>query len=776
MSHAASPHRSSSVSGASRRATLFVLTVVLGIVGQLTFYAPAQISLVWPVSGVALIWLLASTPRTLGLDAGLLAVAAALSVLLGIGGLDRAVFGAVLTVVPTVCMLLVLRRFQRWGDGAEPGTSAMTLADLAPLGVAVLVGGAVSAALRASGLGLIDPSGTANALLTAVRTVAWAFVPTAVALSWVHGRARAPRRPVVSLETTARVAEWGVVAGLTVGSMWLLFTSPDPLPVLYPTFLVAVWASLRTTTAVAALVTSAVGLLAIAFTLSGEGPFVAVADPRAGAALAQGFMVCLTLVSLIMSLALQDRRSALQRAEEATEEAHSRADLLDAVVANITEGILVVQDDDVVLLRNDTSRRLVPAADDGPTSGRAGPYELWNGDGSQVDPDQLPSRLALDGQEHALRDFQVLRDEEVLRTLEVGATRLPHLKDQPARAVVTFRDVSRERTERSELEAFAGVVAHDLANPLTIITGWSEALGFDAGGSSAMDPSEVTAIADRIMAASAQMHTFIDDLLSFTMTRNQALRTEDVDLSSLCEEVSRMRRQTRPDAEIVVQPGMRALGDRGLLRQLLDNLVGNALKYVADGVSPVVRVSAEPTAAGLQMSVRDNGIGIPVPDRSRVFGDFYRVDSARGQYQGTGLGLAICSTQPSVATGVRARSVLIVDDVAETRELVRWQLSRDSELQVVGEAVDGDSAVREAVRLRPDVVILDLMMPTQGGLETIPLLRRAVPDTQVVAMTSYDSLDTQSRALELGAACYVVKGTRRADFVRVVRQAAGLAT
>ena len=621
---------------------LFVATVVLGIVGQLTFYAPAQISLVWPVSGVALVWLLTSTPRTLGLDAGLLAVAAALSVLLGIGGIDRAAFGAVLTVVPTVCMLLVLRRFGRWGAGVRPGTSPMTLADLAPLGVAVLVGGAVSAALRAWGLGLIDPSGTANALLTAVRTVAWAFVPAAVALSWAHGRPRSHGRTVVSVATTARAAEWVVVAVVTMGAMWLLFSSPDPLPVLYPTFLVAVWASLRTTTTVAALVTSAVGLLAIGFTLAGEGPFVAVAEPRAGAALAQGFLVCLALVSLIMSLALQDRRSALECAEEATEEAHSRADLLDAVVANITEGILVVQDDDVVLLRNDASSRLVPAADERPTTGHTGPYELWNRDGSRVDTGQLPSRLALDGQEQEPRDFQVVRDTEVVRTLEVGATRLPDLKDQPARAVVTFRDVSQERTERSELEAFAGVVAHDLANPLTIITGWSEALGFDASTSSAMDPAEVTAIADRIMAASAQMHAFINDLLSFTMTRNQPLRTQDVDLTRLCEDVSRMRRQTRPDAEIVLQPGMRARGDLGLLRQLLDNLIGNALKYVAADVSPVVRVSAEPTAHGLRVSVRDNGIGIPVEDRARVFGDFYRVDSARGQYQGTGLGLAIC--------------------------------------------------------------------------------------------------------------------------------------
>ena len=134
------------------------------------------------------------------------------------------------------------------------------------------------------------------------------------------------------------------------------------------------------------------------------------------------------------------------------------------------------------------------------------------------------------------------------------------------------------------------------------------------------------------------------------------------------------------------------------------------------------------------------------------------------------------STEPSTTTEVRARSVLIVDDIAETRELVRWQLSRESELEVVGEAVDGGSAVSEAVRLRPDVVILDLMMPTQGGLQTIPMLRQAVPHAQVVAITSYDSLDTRTKALELGATCYVVKGTRRAEFVRVVRHAAGLVT
>ena len=58
----------------------------------------------------------------------------------------------------------------------------------------------------------------------------------------------------------------------------------------------------------------------------------------------------------------------------------------------------------------------------------------------------------------------------------VAATKLPDAPQEQRKAIVTFRDVSDERKERTELQAFAGVVAHDLANPLTIITGWAEAL------------------------------------------------------------------------------------------------------------------------------------------------------------------------------------------------------------------------------------------------------------------------------------------------------------
>ena len=81
-------------------------------------------------------------------------------------------------------------------------------------------------------------------------------------------------------------------------------------------------------------------------------------------------------------------------------------------------------------------------------------------------------------------------------------------------------------------------------------------------------------------------------------------------------------------------------GDRFLVRQLLDNLLGNAVKYVAPGVRPSVVVVARPVEGELEVAISDNGIGIPADQRDRIFDSFVRAH-AEG-YAGTGLGLAIC--------------------------------------------------------------------------------------------------------------------------------------
>ena len=145
----------------------------------------------------------------------------------------------------------------------------------------------------------------------------------------------------------------------------------------------------------------------------------------------------------------------------------------------------------------------------------------------------------------------------------------------------------------------------------------------------------------RVVTASDSMQGFIDDLLGLTIARDRRLELEVLDLSEVAEEVAELRRtgETRP--RITVQPGMCVTADRFLVRQLVDNLVGNAVKYVAPGVRPSVSIAATEADGLVEVAVADNGIGIPSDQRERVFQPLVRTDGATS-YAGTGLGLDIC--------------------------------------------------------------------------------------------------------------------------------------
>lgn len=106
----------------------------------------------------------------------------------------------------------------------------------------------------------------------------------------------------------------------------------------------------------------------------------------------------------------------------------------------------------------------------------------------------------------------------------------------------------------------------------------------------------------------------------------------------------------------------------------------------------------------------------------------------------------------------RSVRVLLVDDQASTRDLVRWTLEDDQRFRVVGEAPDGREAVALARHHQPDLVLLDLAMPGVGGLEALPLLRAVAPQARIVVFSSLDPADVADRALSQGAAGYLCKG------------------
>ena len=105
----------------------------------------------------------------------------------------------------------------------------------------------------------------------------------------------------------------------------------------------------------------------------------------------------------------------------------------------------------------------------------------------------------------------------------------------------------------------------------------------------------------------------------------------------------------------------------------------------------------------------------------------------------------------------RARQVL-VDDEPDIVYLARTLFERDGRFDVVGEASDGEQAVRLAQRLRPEALLLDILMPGMDGWEALPLIRRVAPDTAVVVVSALGRRqDVAERATALGAAAYVEK-------------------
>jgi NarL family two-component system response regulator LiaR len=115
--------------------------------------------------------------------------------------------------------------------------------------------------------------------------------------------------------------------------------------------------------------------------------------------------------------------------------------------------------------------------------------------------------------------------------------------------------------------------------------------------------------------------------------------------------------------------------------------------------------------------------------------------------------------------------VLVVDDHAVVREGLRTFLSLQDGIEVVGEAADGEQGVVEAERLRPDVVLMDLVMPRLDGVGAMRELRRRLPGARVIVLTSYAEDDRLLPAIQAGAAGYLLKNAQPRELARAVRAA-----
>jgi len=191
-----------------------------------------------------------------------------------------------------------------------------------------------------------------------------------------------------------------------------------------------------------------------------------------------------------------------------------------------------------------------------------------------------------------------------------------------------------------DMATFARRAAHDLQNPLMIIEGWAGLLATQLATPSdaARQSTRELDMVNRMQAATGQMRGLVADLLADAAARDQEVTRERVDLARVVHDII----ESRGVQELVSVGEIPAVsGDESMLRRLLDNLIGNSLKYVAPGELPRVELAAQRQRDGMvSVWVADRGIGIPVGSHAAVFDEFNR---AHGDaYPGTGLGLSIC--------------------------------------------------------------------------------------------------------------------------------------
>jgi signal transduction histidine kinase len=190
-----------------------------------------------------------------------------------------------------------------------------------------------------------------------------------------------------------------------------------------------------------------------------------------------------------------------------------------------------------------------------------------------------------------------------------------------------------------ELEAFSYSVAHDLRGPLHAVGGYADLIAMKADQS--LDPESLEFLRE-IQGGVVRMTGLIDDLLRLAKIGRAELTPEDVDLSEMAGELLQRLRMKNPERKVEarIQPGLRAWGDAGMLRIVLDNLLSNAWKYSARrGVADITVGGLPPRDGQPVYFVRDNGAGFDPQFMEKLFAPFQRLHR-KDEFEGTGIGLA----------------------------------------------------------------------------------------------------------------------------------------
>ncbi len=605
---------------------------VLAVGARLTVVQGQAVSLVWPGAGLAMLWLLAESPRRQHrVLAPLMAIHAAVVWLTG-APLAVVFFGSLSVTVQTWLTVMLLRRWCPTLLGAGGTESLRSPRVLGYTCVAAALGSLVGAVLGAYGVWLAGSG--------------WdAWVPQAwfgrhfsgILVFGSIGHLAWERRTRRVAPRTRGGTRREFVLMWTVSALIVAMVFLQPLPIVFLVIPLSVWSAARFSTFSAALHALALAVGGLLLTLYGQGPAAGLrTEPVEAALVGQVFLVAILLTGLTVGT-LSDRIDELvARMGEARARTAEQAVLLAEMTESMGEGLIVLDREGLIERSNGASRRLAHRVSPG------APDAVALADLVELVLNPAPENTGAARAELGVGDVQVPLESGDDLVLAVSRTVLASQRGDDSRSgvLLVLREVTEHRQGMRPLVSFASTAAHDLRGPLTAICSW---LDLAAGE---LDPdTDTVASIRRAEGAAAKMANLIDDQLARAVAEAGHLVARDVALSGADGALARAAALLGPDDVFEFPDELPPVhADEVALEQLLANLVGNAVKYARPGVPALVRVTAQRRGSRVVIDVEDNGVGVEEHERTLIFERFHRSDAVRAGFRGTGMGLSLCQT------------------------------------------------------------------------------------------------------------------------------------
>lgn len=403
----------------------------------------------------------------------------------------------------------------------------------------------------------------------------------------------------------------------------------------------------------------------------------------------------------------------------------------------------------------------------------------------------------------------------------ISMHKMMDVSDKFSGAVVVFHDISKrvqaeeylkqakkdaEEASRAKSEFIANM-SHEIRTPLNAINGFSELM------ENILTDEEQIKFIQAIRAAGKNLLMLINDILDLSKIEANMLKLQEahVNMHHIVTEMQDTFSLTAEEkgltiiAEVDENVPRSIIIDELRIKQILYNLISNAVKFTDKGhvkitVKTGQSTSKNPSMIDLSISVQDTGIGISEEDRADIFKPFMQKRNQQvTKYGGTGLGLSICMKllnlmggKISLTSAVGAGStfyaiipdihigaidvstvipdknliqkvnfhnakVLVVDDVQSNRLLISETLKKSG--CTVYEAADGRQAVMLAEQSKPDLILMDILMPEMDGIEATQTIKKntTIKKTPVIALTASTNEHDLEKIHEYGFNRYIVK-------------------